>query len=105
MMNMFVSTVAIAAVPSVAAPLNSPDVMIDDRAILARVEEITRLGRLRIYSSHRSLRASKAKRYTGWSVPTGAATTSRRSTATVTVGPGPVRPNPKLPQAPEPSIA
>jgi len=46
-MNMFVSTAAIAAAPAVAAPPNSPDVVIDHRAILARVEEIIDLLRTR----------------------------------------------------------
>jgi hypothetical protein len=46
-MNMFVSTAAIAAAPAVAAPPNSPDIVIDHRAILARVEEIVDLLRTR----------------------------------------------------------
>jgi hypothetical protein len=46
-MNMFVSTAAVAAAPAVAAPTNSPDVVVDHRAILARVEEIIDLLRTR----------------------------------------------------------
>jgi hypothetical protein len=46
-MNMFVSTAAMAAAPAVAASPNSPDVVIDHRAILARVEEIIDLLRTR----------------------------------------------------------
>src|SRR5258707_9607840 len=46
-MNMFVSTAAVAAAPAVAAPANSAPLAIDHRAILARVEEVVDLLRTR----------------------------------------------------------